>query len=84
MITCRQIAELLMDFLSGELPPDLQQHIQDHLEWCPPCVTYVETYRMTIQITRRLPCEPLPEALKQRLRAALEDYRRQGGSEKQA
>ena len=72
MITCREIAELLLDFVEGELPPQMAEHIQQHLEWCPPCVTYLETYRATIRLTRQLPAEPLPEALKERLRAALE------------
>ena len=84
MITCRQIAELLLDFVSGELSPEMKEHIEQHLEWCPPCVTYLETYRATIQITRKLPCEPLPEALVQRLRAALENPPGEGRSEKLA
>lgn len=73
MITCRELAELLLDFVAGELTPQMQEHIEQHLEWCPPCVTYVETYRMTIRLTRQLPCEPLPEELLTRLRAALEN-----------
>ena len=71
MITCRQLAELLIDFVSGELPDDQRQHIERHLRNCPPCVTYLETYQLTIKLTRQLPCEPMPPQLVQRLRAAL-------------
>ena len=78
MISCRQLAELLLDFVNGELPPELHEHVKEHLEWCPPCVTYVETYQLTIRLTRHLPCEPLPEELKQRLQAALESRRSEG------
>jgi anti-sigma factor RsiW len=84
MITCRQLAELLIDFVSGSLPPDHQQRVEQHLHDCPPCVTYLETYKLTIQMTRQLPCQPLPPALVQRLREILEEIRKEqapgGGS----
>jgi anti-sigma factor RsiW len=72
MITCRELAELLLEFLSDELPPDRQEHVKHHLGVCPPCVHLVETYRITIRLSRQLPCEPLPSRCEQRLRAALE------------
>lgn len=71
-MTCRDLAELLLDYVSGELTPDQQEHIAAHLQWCPPCVTYLETYQLTIKLTRQLPCVPLPEELMQRLRDAVE------------
>jgi anti-sigma factor RsiW len=74
-ITCRQLVELLIDFITGELPPEHQQRIEKHLRECPPCVTYVETYRLTIQLTRRLPCQPPPPGLAVKLRKALEEIR---------
>ncbi len=80
MITCRQLAELLLDYVNGELPPELQEHVRQHLQWCPPCVTYLETYQLTIRLTRQLPCAPLPDELKQRLRAALESVKPEGES----
>ena len=75
MITCRQLTELLLDYVSGDLTPEQSELIDQHLEWCPPCVTYVETYRLTIRLTRQLPDKPMPEELKQRLRAVLEQIR---------
>jgi len=77
MITCRDLVQLLIDFVSGELPPEDQAHVEQHLRRCPPCVTYVETYQLTIRLTRRLPCEPLPPEVEQRLRAALADMKRE-------
>lgn len=81
MITCRELAELLIDFLADELPPEHKERIESHLRCCPPCVTYVETYQLTIQLTRRLPSAPLPPELEARLRQALESLRRQGDPE---
>jgi anti-sigma factor RsiW len=83
MITCRELAELLIDYVSGDLPPEHCERLAHHLRLCPPCVAYLETYRLTIKLTRRLPDAPVPTQLKERLRVALEEMRRQqaGGGE---
>jgi anti-sigma factor RsiW len=72
MMNCRKLAELLIDFVSGDLPEDQRALVEQHLGRCPPCVTYVETYRLTIKLTRRLPCSPLPPDLEYRLRIVVE------------
>ena len=82
MITCRELTELLIDFLSGDLPPEHKTRIQKHLDCCPPCVTYLETYQVTIRISRQLPCQPMPPQLVQRLREALEKIREEEDYEK--
>jgi anti-sigma factor RsiW len=71
MMTCRELMELLVDFVSGELTEDQVQQIQAHLDDCPPCVTIIETYRLTIWVARLLPRQPLPQSCEQRLRAAV-------------
>jgi len=73
MMTCRQCTELLLDFLAGELDAELSDRIRRHLERCPPCVTYVETYQITIRLTRQLPRAALPPEVAERLWAALEE-----------
>jgi anti-sigma factor RsiW len=75
-MTCRQLAELLIDFVSGELPPEQRDHLEKHLRLCPPCVTYLETYQITIKLTRKLPCVPPPPELIEKLRAALAEQKK--------
>jgi anti-sigma factor RsiW len=72
-MTCRECAELLLEFLDGELSADAALRIQRHLEACPPCVTFVETYRITVTLTRQLPCAELPPDVAQRLWKAMQD-----------
>ncbi|MGH9176066.1 MAG: anti-sigma factor family protein [Vicinamibacterales bacterium] len=48
-MTCRECAEFLADYLSGEVPPDVRATFERHLTRCPNCVTYVEQYRATIE-----------------------------------
>ena len=56
----------------GELPLEQHQRVKTHLEKCPPCLVYLETYTVTIKLTRQLPCAPLPAGLRYRLEQALQ------------
>jgi predicted anti-sigma-YlaC factor YlaD len=71
-VNCRQLAELLIDFVSGECAEETRLHIEEHLVECPPCVIYLETYRLTIQMTRQLPQVPMPPPMVERLRRVVE------------
>jgi anti-sigma factor RsiW len=71
MITCKELIDYLMDYVSDELPADRKAHIDQHLQFCPPCVTYIDTYKQTIRLTRELPMKPVPPELIARLKAAL-------------
>ena len=71
MITCRELVEQLLDYVGEELGPEHRERICEHLGKCPPCVALVETYQLTIQLSRKLPRTPLPAALQARIRAAL-------------
>ena len=80
-LTCRQLAELLHDFVSGELADEANANIQVHLDGCPPCVAYVESYRITIQVTKSLSPRPMPESLQAKLAKMLEQVQaEQAGS----
>jgi anti-sigma factor RsiW len=78
-MTCHELVELLIDFVSDELPPEHRQRLEQHLRCCPPCEAYLASYQTTIRLTRQLPCEPIPPQLEQRLRAALQEFRQQQG-----
>jgi anti-sigma factor RsiW len=71
-IDCCQLAELLFDYVSGELPDEKRSLLEEHLRRCPPCLVYVETYRVTIRVTKCLKSAPLPPDVAQRLRAVIE------------
>ena len=71
-MTCREFAELLDDFVSGDLPADKRQLADGHLQECPPCIVFLNTYQLTILISRKLPSIPLPAALEGRLRTAIQ------------
>ena len=70
-IDCGRLADLLLEFVSGELPEEHRTMFEAHLKACPPCVVFVETYRVTIRLTRMLPSHTLPPELERRLRETL-------------
>ena len=76
-MTCHELVELLIDFVSDELPPEHRQRLEQHLRCCPPCEAYLASYQTTIRLTRQLPCEPIPPQLEQRLRAVLHELRKE-------
>jgi anti-sigma factor RsiW len=51
-VTCREFAEFIADYLSGELPGDARASFERHLGNCPTCVAYLSNYRDTIALGR--------------------------------
>ena len=47
-ITCRELVELVTDYLEGALAPADRTRFEEHLRICKPCVAYVEQIRLTI------------------------------------
>jgi predicted anti-sigma-YlaC factor YlaD len=46
-ISCRELVELVTDYLDGALTRDESARMDKHLEVCGPCVEYVEQVRTT-------------------------------------
>ena len=64
-MTCREFANFLVDYLDDELPADVRQRFDAHLEECPDCVQYLRQYRDTIRLTSAAGDQlvPIPEEL---------------------
>jgi anti-sigma factor RsiW len=71
MISCRELVELLCDYVSDELPPDRRDHVETHLCQCPSCAAYLQSYTAVIHMSALLPPAPLPPQLARRLSDAL-------------
>lgn len=52
-LTCREFTDFLADYLEGELPDSEQTRFDAHRSCCPPCVSYMCTYREAIRLGRR-------------------------------
>ncbi len=72
-MSCREFVEFLMSYLDGELAAEPLRVFEEHMQMCPPCVTFLETYRDSIRLGKCVCQEQedeVPEALIQAILAA--------------
>ncbi|MFN8547558.1 MAG: zf-HC2 domain-containing protein [Candidatus Eisenbacteria bacterium] len=76
-MNCRELVEFLMQYLDGDLPPAEATHFEEHVQMCPPCLAYLETYRAAIRAGKKVCCHEeeslrraIPEELVQAILAA--------------
>lgn len=50
-MTCKELVELVTDYLEGTLPDDVRMRLEAHLSGCEGCTNYVEQMRQTIRLT---------------------------------
>ena len=68
---CPECMDLLADYVDGTLPRQQADLLEWHLDGCPPCVAFVNTYKGTVDAARRLRETVLPPDVRQRLVAFL-------------
>jgi anti-sigma factor RsiW len=51
-VTCREFADFMMDYLTGDLPASVAALFERHLSRCPNCQTYLAQYRATVEAGR--------------------------------
>jgi anti-sigma factor RsiW len=73
MPPCNRLLSLLSDYLDNSLPADVRADLEQHLGGCSDCTTFVGTFRSTVSLLQSLTDDDLPEELRLRLRAFLDD-----------
>jgi anti-sigma factor RsiW len=53
-LTCRDLVELVTEYLDDALPPAERDNFEAHVAACPGCETYVAQFRAAIAATRRV------------------------------
>jgi anti-sigma factor RsiW len=74
-LTCRELVELVTDYLEGALPPGDVERFERHLAICPGCTTYVEQIRETVRQTGRLREDDLEPAARDALLAQFRNWK---------
>ncbi len=52
-MTCREFADFIADYISGELESTARVSFEQHMAICPNCVAYLSNYRDTVALGRR-------------------------------
>jgi anti-sigma factor RsiW len=74
-LTCRELVELVTDYLGGALPDAERTRFETHMAACAGCDRYVEQIRTTVALTRETRAlEERPEI--SALLTAFRDHRR--------
>ena len=61
-MNCREFVDFLMAYIDGELPEAERSVFDAHMVDCPPCQTYLETYKETIRLGKAV-CQTEGEAV---------------------
>ncbi len=75
---CRELVELVTDYLEGMLSPGERTRFELHLAACPGCAVYLRQLRETLGAAGRLSGDSIPPETKDRLLAAFRSWRRRG------
>src|SRR5918995_2859251 len=69
--TCKQITDLVSDYLNGNLTRAVKRDFEQHLRICPDCVNFLNTYRKTVQATGSVGPEEIPPKVRTNILAFL-------------
>jgi len=72
--TCREVVELVTDYLDDALGPKARARFDAHLRDCDGCAAYLEQLRTTIRVAGRLAPGAIPDATMSRLVAAFRSW----------
>ena len=75
-MTCREVVELMTEYLEGTLSVGDRSRFEDHLAGCKGCQAYLVQLRTTMRMLGTLPAEPMSEHLKVELIRAFRDWRK--------
>jgi anti-sigma factor RsiW len=53
-LTCKEVVELVTDYLTQAMPAEDRAELEQHLFTCPPCTTYIEQMRTLVTLAGRL------------------------------
>ena len=74
-LTCKEIVELVTDYLEQTLVSDMRARFEEHVTECPGCQTYIEQVRQTISMLHRLAEEPVLPRSKEELLAIFQHWK---------
>jgi len=66
-LSCREVVELVTDYLDDSLSPKQRARFEHHLTGCDPCVEYLGQIRATVALAHRVHPDPVDPPTTQRL-----------------
>jgi len=60
-LVCRDLVELVTEYLGGTLSAVDRARFDEHLSTCPPCTAYLAQVRTTLELAAELGASPEPD-----------------------
>jgi anti-sigma factor RsiW len=73
-LACREVVELVTDYLEGVLDDRDRERFERHLGGCDGCAAYLEQMRVTLRVAGRLEPEAIDPAFRERLLVAFRGW----------
>jgi anti-sigma factor RsiW len=67
-MTCKELIEVLAEYLDDALTPEVVADIERHLSGCAPCRAYLATYVKTRTVSAEANRVEMPDDMKDRVR----------------
>jgi anti-sigma factor RsiW len=75
-MNCRQVVELMTDYLEGNLGAKDRARFEDHIAGCDGCRAYLSQLRTTRDVVGKIADEPMPASVERELIEAFRNWRR--------
>jgi hypothetical protein len=73
-VTCREMVELVTDYLDGALPEHEARSFEEHIEDCHVCGRYLEQMKITLRTVGRISGESISADARDTLMHAFRDW----------
>ena len=68
---CKQMTDLLFDYLNDKMSRSVKRDFEQHLGICPDCISFLNTYKKTVAVTRSVDAAALPPGVRDNVLAFL-------------
>jgi anti-sigma factor RsiW len=77
-VTCKELVEIVTDYLEQRLTPDERRRVEEHLAACDGCRNYLEQMRDTIRLVGRIDEDSIPAPMREQLPRAFRGWKSSG------
>jgi anti-sigma factor RsiW len=74
-LSCRELVELVSDYLEGALAPHVHSRFEAHVTGCEHCAAYLRQMRETLALLGTLPADALSRDAENELRVAFREWK---------
>jgi predicted anti-sigma-YlaC factor YlaD len=77
-MNCKELVELITDYLEGTLPPEERERFEEHLAGCSGCRGYMQQMQTTIRLTGKLTEEAIVGKVRKDLLSVFRSWKSDG------